>query len=97
MMHPNHSTKITICLPDGARRTFHGREAWTLRQLVTAGSVGVTTLDRPAPRWSHYVFKLRKAGLVISTDRESHGGTFPGSHGRYRLETPVTVVSEDAA
>jgi hypothetical protein len=43
------------------------------------------------------VFKLRKAGLVISTDREMHSGPYPGNHGRYRLETPVAVVSEDAA
>lgn len=91
------STRITIRLLDGSRQTFQGREAWTLRHLLNAGSSGITTLEQPAPRWSHYVFKLRKAGLVISTDREMHGGAYPGSHGRYRLETPVTVVPEDAA
>lgn len=91
------SNKITIRLPDGRRQTFEGRECWTLRHLINAGPAGITTLDQPAPRWSHYVFKLRKAGLVISTNRESHSGPYPGSHGRYRLETPVTIVSEDAA
>jgi hypothetical protein len=91
------STRITIRLPDGNRQTFQGREAWTLRHLLNAGSSGITTLEQPAPRWSHYVFKLRKAGLVISTDRETHGGAYPGNHGRYRLETQVTVVPEDAA
>lgn len=91
------SSKITIRLPDGRRQTFHGREAWTLRQLVNAGPSGITTLEQPAPRWSHYVFKLRKAGLVISTDRESHSGPYPGSHGRYRIETPVTIIAEVAA
>lgn len=91
------SARITIRLPDGSNQTFQGREAWTLRHLLSAGSIGITTLEQPAPRWSHYVFKLRKAGLVISTDREMHGGAYPGSHGRYRLETPVTVVPEDAA
>lgn len=90
------STSITIRLPDGSRQTFHGREAWTLRHLMNAGPGGITTLEQPAPRWSHYVFKLRKAGLVISTAREAHGGTYPGSHGRYRLETAVTIVSEGA-
>jgi hypothetical protein len=89
--------QITIRLPNGNRQTFQGREAWTLRHLLNAGPTGITTLEQPAPRWSHYVFKLRKAGLVISTDRETHGGSYPGSHGRYRLETSVTVVSEDAA
>jgi hypothetical protein len=86
------STKIKIRLPDGSQQSFEGREAWTLRHLVNAGSAGVTTLSQPAPRWSHYVYKLRKAGLVISTDYEPHKGDFPGNHGRYRLETPVTVV-----
>ena len=86
------STKIKIRLPDGSQPSFAGREAWTLRRLVEAGSRGVTTVDHPAPRWSHYVFKLRRAGLTISTEYEAHGGTYPGTHGRYRLETPVTVV-----
>jgi hypothetical protein len=65
--------------------------------LIEAGSRGVTTIDHPAPRWSHYVYKLRRAGLDISTDYEKHSGPFPGNHGRYRLNTLVTVVTEVAA
>jgi hypothetical protein len=91
------STKIKIRLPDGSQQSFVGREAWTLRHLVNAGLTGVTTIDHPAPRWSHYVYKLRKAGLAISTDYEGHKGDFPGTHGRYRLETPVTVIEGGAA
>jgi hypothetical protein len=86
------SIKIKIRLPDGSQQSFVGREAWTLRQLVNVGLRGVTTIDHPAPRWSHYIFKLRKSGLIISTDYEGHKGDFPGTHGRYRLETPVTVI-----
>jgi hypothetical protein len=86
------STKIKIRLPDGSQQSFAGREAWTLRRLVDAGPRGVTTIDHPAPRWSHYVYKLRKAGLVISTDYEQHKGDFPENHGRYRLETPVAII-----
>ena len=85
-------SNITIRMPSGSCLTFIGREAWTLRRLLEAGSVGVTTIDHPAPRWSHYIFKLRQAGLTISTEYEPHTGPFPGTHGRYRLETPVTVV-----
>ncbi|CAN5194337.1 hypothetical protein BH10PSE11_BH10PSE11_08460 [soil metagenome] len=85
------SDKITITLRDGRRLSFSGREAWTLRRLVDAGRVGVTTIEQPAPRWSHYIFKLRKAGLVITTAYEQHNGAFPGTHGRYRLETPATI------
>jgi hypothetical protein len=87
----NRSDKITVKLADGRRLSFSGREAWTLRHLVIAGRTGITTIDQPAPRWSHYIFKLRKAGLVITTDYEPHSGAFPGTHGRYRLETPATI------
>lgn len=88
---------ITIRLPGGTQLTFTGREAWTLRRLIDAGSAGVTTIDHPAPRWSHYIFKLRRAGLVITTDYEPHIGPFPGTHGRYRLETAVAVVAREVA
>ena len=88
---------ISIELSGGRVVTFVGREAWCLRHLIAAGAVGLTTLDHPAPRWSHYVYKLRKAGLTISTDVELHSGSYPGHHGRYRLETPVTVLDELAA
>ncbi|MDH2402023.1 hypothetical protein QCM77_18960 [Bradyrhizobium sp. SSUT18] len=89
--------KIRIKLPDGSLQTFAGREAWTLRHLVNAGPQGLTTIDHPAPRWSHYVYKLRRAGLSISTDYEAHKGDFPGSHGRYRLETAIEIVSMEGA
>jgi hypothetical protein len=88
---------IAIRLQSGSELTFTGREAWALQRLIDAGSVGVTTLDHPAPRWSHYLYKLRKAGLVITTDYEPHSGPFPGTHGRYRLKALVTVVVREVA
>jgi predicted methyltransferase len=89
--------KLTIRLDDGAIRTFAGRDAWALRHLIAAGATGLTTIDHPAPRWSHYVFRLRKAGLVISTEHGPHKGDYPGVHGRYRLETSMTIVVQEAA
>jgi len=83
---------LTVRLPSGNVRTFDGREAWALRHLHNAGQRGLTTLDQPAPRWSHYVWKLRQAGLSITTETENHGGTYAGHHGRYRLETPLQIV-----
>lgn len=80
---------------DGSRTTFTGRQAWMLRRLIDAGSAGLTLLDDPAPRCSHYLYMLRKAGLVITTTHEPHGGPFPGTHGRYHLETPVSVEPEE--
>lgn len=89
---------ITVCLPDGGQLTFIGRDAWALRQLMAAGTSGVTPIDQPAPRWSHYIYKLRKAGIVISTEHIAHAGPFPGTHGRYRLETKLIVLEKkDAA
>ncbi|MDI3563934.1 hypothetical protein [Bradyrhizobium sp. Arg816] len=89
-------SNITIRMPSGSQITFTGREAWTLHRLIEAGSRGVTTIDHPAPRWSHYIFKLRRAGLTITTEYEPHRDSFPGTHGRYRLETLITVVAEAA-
>ena len=72
--------------------SFRGREAWALAELVAAGPDGLTTLQRPAPRWSDYVFRLRRAGVGIATETENHGGPYSGHHGRYRLTVSVSVI-----
>lgn len=80
---------------DGTRRFIcpDGRDGWTLRELVRAGDKGVTPLERPAPRWSAYVFDLRHEwGLDIITLDEHHGGPFPGRHGRYVLRSKVRLL-----
>ena len=84
-------SNVTIRKADRRLPTFTGREGWTLRHLIDAGSAGV------APRGPHYIFMLRKAGLTISTTNETHEGPFPGTHGRYHLLTPVTVVATEVA
>lgn len=86
---------ITVGLPSGSLCTFIGRDAWALRQLMAAGKSGVTPIDNPAPRWSHYIYKLRQAGIIISTEHEPHAGPFPGTHGRYRLETKLQLIKEE--
>ena len=72
--------------------TLTGRELWALRMLMAAGARGVMPIERPAPRWSHYVHQLRALGLDIETIREEHGGDFPGHHGRYVLRSPVAIA-----
>jgi hypothetical protein len=85
-------------LPDGAAFTVKGRDAWALAELVKAGPMGCTPIDQPGPRWSGYVFNLkRRYGLDIETVHESHRGLFPGSHARYVLHTPVEIIGEDGA
>jgi hypothetical protein len=37
-----------------------GREEWALSHLLAAGAAGCTPIDQPGPRWSDYVFKLKK-------------------------------------
>ena len=72
--------------------TLTGREHWAADELIKAGPVGVTPIERPAPRWSAYVFDLRRMGISIETIHEPHGGAYPGNHARYVLRTPLEPV-----
>jgi hypothetical protein len=91
------TTKLVLTariLPDGTVFTVNGRDAWALLELVNAGTSGVTPIDNPGPRWSAYVFNLkREHGLTIETRHEVHRGPFPGSHARYVLLTALEIVS----
>lgn len=89
-------TRLMVRLdgPEGPTLTVKGRVAWTLDQLLQAGEAGCTPIERPAPRWSDYVFKLRKAGFSVETIDENHGGSYGGSHGRYVLRSAVEVLEE---
>ena len=76
---------------DGALQILElaGREEWALSHLLAAGPHGCTPISHPGPRWSDYVFKLRRRGLDIATQSEHHGGPFAGTHGRYILRSKV--------
>jgi hypothetical protein len=57
--------------------TVRGRDAWALLELKAANDNGSTPIDHPGPRWSGYVHKLRKAGIIppqeaILLDRSPH-------------------------
>lgn len=77
--------------------TLKGRDAWAVDNLIEAGERGCTPIDNPAPRWSGYVHKARKAGLNIETVTEAHGGDFRGTHARYVLRSRVEVVERKVA
>lgn len=87
---------LKVRMPDGSSRVLSGRLAWALRALLAAGARGCTPITTPGPRWSDYVFKLRKRGLEIETIDEEHGGPYPGRHARYVLKTPAQIVREAA-
>lgn len=80
--------------PDGAWQMATGRDAWALMELHRAGEQGVTPIDAPGPRWSGYVFNLRRSGVLIETLHESHGGPFPGTHARYVLRSRIALQLE---
>jgi hypothetical protein len=66
-----------------------GREEWALSHLLGAGDRGCTPIDTPGPRWSDYVFKLRRRGIDIATITEMHGEPYAGHHARYILRSKV--------
>ncbi len=74
-----------------------GREEWALSNLLAAGSRGCTPIDTPGPRWSDYVFKLKKRGIVIETVTEAHGGPYKGTHARYVLRSRIERLSAASA
>ena len=80
--------------PDGGERRVLGRAAWALLNLLRAGESGCTPIDHPGPRWSDYVFKLRRYGFNVETVDESHSGPFAGSHARYVLRSNVTILEQ---
>lgn len=93
---PKKSTVTVRIEPDGRTKRLAGRAAWMARVLIKAGARGVTTVELPAGiRVSHAVYLLRREGFVISMQREAHGGEFSGVHGRFRIETPCSIL-EDA-
>ena len=81
---------------DGGRMVVvRGRDAWALLELKAANDNGCTPIDHPGPRWSGYVHKLRKAGIVIETIRERHSGPFAGQHARYVLRSLITILEKE--
>lgn len=98
---PRGKPSLTVSWGDGdaaATMTFEGREAQTLKLLLAVGPHGFTSGDASPLGWarrtSHYVFKLRAAGLDIATTRETVAdGTRVG---RYTLATPVRIISRGA-
>lgn len=88
---PNATTFLRVRVSDSFKE-FRGRAAWALDCLVTSGDAGCTPLEHVGPRWSHYIFLLRRAGLTVETIQERHGGTYAGNHGRYVLRDSVEVI-----
>ena len=91
------TTQLTVRIAGAQIKKFHGRPAWALAALIDAGARGLSVLERPAPRWAAYIHKLRRAGVMIETLHEHHGGAFSGTHARYRVNTPVEIVERVAA
>ena len=65
------------------------RAEFFLEEMLGAGAEGITTIAYPGVRVGDAIHKLRKAGVVIDTAYEQHGGEFAGNHGRYILRSKV--------
>lgn len=89
--------RIEVTLLSEPHRTFEldGRLGWAMAQLSMEGAKGVATIERPAPRWSAYVHRLRERGIQIDTEMEPHHGPYPGQHARYRLACDVQIKALD--
>jgi hypothetical protein len=83
---------------DARTITLIGRVAWALGELIHAGDDGCTPLTTPGPRWSSYVFKLKRLhGLMIESITEQHGGDYSGKHARYVLRSRVEFADPAGA
>ena len=65
------------------------RAEFFLEEMLSAGGEGITTIAYPGVRVGDAIHKLRKAGVVIDTTYEEHGGKFAGHHGRYFLRSRI--------
>jgi hypothetical protein len=94
---PSPEADIFAAPEAGKIHTFKGRVAWALLSLIRAAEKGITPIERPAPRWSDYIFRLRGAGIVVETINEPHGGTYAGHHARYVLRSQVAIEAIEFA
>ena len=99
MTNSNHSwgkALYTVEDPSGWKHDIvvSGRERWALEALMAASATGCTSLSVGAHRFASYVCRLRDRGVLISTEREDHGGDFPGAHARYQLISNVTSAQK---
>ena len=81
----------------GEELALKGRLAWCAATLIDAGERGFTSVERPAPRTSDYIFQLRGKGLPIITEDEKHSGPYAGTHGRYKLQASLQVIDVEYA
>ncbi|MBQ0820985.1 hypothetical protein KBI52_12285 [Microvirga sp. HBU67558] len=87
----NPVTEVTFLL-EGQQLKVTKRLAWMLNLLKERGEKGVTTIEVPGVRMSHYVMMLRRLNLAIETVDVEHPGPFKGTHGKYILRSPVTFL-----
>lgn len=87
--------QLRVTIDDGVpTMTVAGRYAWCLKHLLETGECGCTPIERPAPRWSHYVWVLRGLGFEIETITEPHDGPYSGTHARYVLRSKVRILED---
>lgn len=96
-----HNSTCYICFrvgPEKALLVAKGRVAWCLKELLNAGDLGITGYDGSAPRVAAYIHTLRSLyHLEIETELETHSGSYPGRHARYRLRSEIRLLRDTGA
>jgi hypothetical protein len=91
--------KRILAIGPNGQFSVAGKNARTLVELVQHAGKGITALEMSnswALRLGAYVHVLRhECGLEIETIREAHDD-YGGWHGRYVLQSPVTILGESA-
>jgi len=94
---PADLVEMMAPVPEILPLTLTKRAEFFLEEMLEAGAEGITTDAYPGVRVGDAVFKLRKAGVVIDTAYEQHGGEFAGHHGRYILRSKIARLDGQAA
>lgn len=81
----------------GIRPLHLTKRATMFLEEMMAKPEGITSIDYPGVRVADAILKLRKAGVVVTTIHEPHGGEFAGRHARYILRSSVQRLHQGAA
>ena len=90
-----NSTRLIrfVIVADMVPLVVRGRAAWCLKELLLAGSFGITGCRGRGRRLAAHIYILRRRyNLEITTQFEPHGGSYPGHHARYRLSSEIKVL-----
>lgn len=84
---------LKAIVKDGCTAVLTNQTAWFMRELVHAGSRGITKADYPGLHVGDIVMRIRRTlGYeTIICEMEPNSGAWGGEHGRYSLNADITL------